>query len=182
LWPTGQHQWIALIVLVVAAFGAPLLVKLIQDWDGLEKFNTLYKVWEEEPAFSDPDTCYVRGKVLPYGHLREGYGNRVDKEFYKGLPDELRPRTPDEVASLAWVEWSSENVTTPVFPGQPYQILGSRWVCKVTLIDRRARKKLASRTFRGSDPTKGARDEHGYGDKPYPEILAYLKALPRKSD
>src|SRR5262245_57338914 len=181
IWPTSKAQWIGLIAVVVAGVSAPLFVKFAKAFDKVEKFNEMRNVWIKKPSSSDPNARYIRGKVLPYGMLNNSRGAEVDRELYDGLPEELRPQTPDEVGTLAWVEWRLEEITTKKVAWQIYHVLGYQRVCTVTLIDRRVDKKLASRTFRGSDPTKGARNENGYGDKPIAEILAYLKSLPRQN-
>src|SRR5262249_33214012 len=182
LWPDGPYKWAIVAAVCLASVGTPFLVKLYQNWEGIEQFNEMRNVWLEKPRSSDPKARYLRGKVLPFEMLGDGRGASVDRDLYKGLPDELRPRNPDEVATVAWVEWSTEPITTPRRAWQIYYILGYQYVCKVTLIDRRASKKLGSMTFRGSDPTKGYRDENGYGDRPYSEILAYLRGLPKMLD
>lgn len=180
IWPTSKAQWIGLIGVVVVGVFASQYLKIAKVFDKVEKFNEMRNVWVKKPAFADPDACYVRGKVLPYGMLNNMRGAEVDRELYDGLPDELRPQTPDEVGTLAWVEWRLDEIRSSNFGF--YHVLGYQRVCTVTLIDRRADRKLASRTFHGSDPTKGARNENGYGDKPIGAILAYLKSLPRQND
>src|SRR5581483_4840025 len=112
LWPKGPHNWGVLIGVAVAAVLGPFAFKLIQKSDDLQEFNALRTTWLEKPVLADPSARYVRGKVLPYGLLNDGNGANVDRELYRGLPKELRPNTPDEVETLAWVEWTTVPITT----------------------------------------------------------------------
>jgi hypothetical protein len=110
----------------------------------------------------------------------------VDQELYEALPADLRPGHPDEVGMVAWLDWKPEAITTPRQLGKNYYIFGYRWVCTVTLIDRRTDTQLAVREFRGPGPAESVPDPKTgktpdfYGDRPYVEILAYLEQLPRK--
>src|SRR5262249_26329258 len=130
LWPTGKPQWAAVIALAVLAIAGPFLVKLARSRDRIQKFNELRSVWLEKPKSSDPTLEYVRGKVLPYGFIGDGRGTGVDPDLYKGLPEELKPDTPEEVATLAYLEWRTEEITTKKVAWQIYYILGYQWVCK----------------------------------------------------
>jgi hypothetical protein len=145
----------------------------------LDEFNRKIDVWMEPPASSDAADSYIRGRVLPIVHQPEsGRGVGVAPDLYWALPRGVRARTPDEVGTVVWLDWEEKTITGP-YNGFVDQVTGIQYVCKVTLIDKRANRKLAERTFRGSDPTGSGRFQ---GDKPHKEIVDYLKGLPHKAD
>jgi hypothetical protein len=177
----NPRHWAAAIVVFILASVAPFVVKKLHLVTDLNQFNDKQAYWLQKPASADPSTAYLRGKVLPFGRQQAG-GPGVDEELFWALPSDLRPRTPDEVDTVVWLDWTEKHITTPQYAWRPYWILGRQRICKVTVIDKRTNKKLASRTFVGPDPTAGTDGKtiKGMGPRPDKEILNYLLNLPRK--
>jgi hypothetical protein len=168
--------------LLILFFGGALLIAVISriGWGSgtIEDFNKQKKLWLKAPQTATDGPTYLRGKVLPVTVnlvQLEGPDAYVSEELYKKLPSELRPRTPEEVDTLAWIAWREEKLLRSL--GNFYQDVGKRYHCKVSIIDRKTNTKVGERSFTGSDPRGSGEYE---GEKPYAQILDYLTGLPRK--
>jgi hypothetical protein len=164
------------VVILVLAIVPSVVVKARQVLTSVDEFNKLSAVWLKEPS-PGPSTAYVRGKVLPVIHKPySGGGSGVQKDLFWDLPSDLRPRNPDEVGTILWLDWEEKSFSVPYIQFT-YRVIGIQYVCKVTVIDRATNEKIGEQTFVGSDP----RGSGNYaGDKPYPQIIQYLQGLPRK--
>ena len=84
--------------------------------------------------------------------------------IYKDLPPNIKATTPEEVRSIAMIEWGWENNNT----------VGT---CKVVVIDRKSREVVAAKTLRGPPP--GAMASIGRATQPSEkDVIAYLSTLP----
>jgi hypothetical protein len=93
------------------------------------------------------------------------------------LPDDLRAATPDEVNTVVQLRWNQAAVGTYSSGGKGYQ-----WSCSATVIDRATQTTIGSQQFAGSPPPQsyyGKPGESRSGDKPTPQVLAYLRTLAR---
>jgi hypothetical protein len=144
----------------------------------IDEFNKQKQLWLRTPQTETDGPTYLRGRVLPVNVnliLREGPSASVAEELYEKLPSEIRPRSPEEVGTLAWLEWREEKLFK--VQGNFYRDVGTRYHCKVSIIDRKTNTKVGERSFTGSDP-RGTGEYRG--EKPYAKILEYLTGLPRK--
>jgi len=92
------------------------------------------------------------------------------------LPEALRPRTPDEVSTIAWIE-KERRVAGHYTNGSA----AIQHVWHVTLVDRATRATLFRRTFEGDDPPKiiGSHDS-GEGSTPEGQVYDFLAGYPRR--
>jgi hypothetical protein len=174
--PKGKRA--VMVVIVVLGIMPGALIKGHQMLTNVDAFNKLLPVWLKEPT-PGRSTPYVRGKVLPVIHKPySGGGSGVQKDLFWELPSELRPRNPDEVGTVLWLDWEEKPFSVPYIQFT-YRIIGIQYVCKVTIIDRATNEKIGEKTFTGSDPRGSGQYS---GDKPYPQIVKYLQSLPRKGE
>jgi hypothetical protein len=173
--PKGK-QAVLVAILALGGILPGVLLKVRQMATSVDAFNNQSAVWLKEPA-AGRSTPYIRGKVLPVIHKPySGGGTGVQKDFFWELPSDLRPRNPDEVGTVLWLDWEEKPFSVP-YVQFTYRIVGIQYVCKVTVIDRVTNEKIGVKTFLGSDP-RGT-DQYA-GDKPYPQIIQYLQSLPKK--
>jgi hypothetical protein len=186
-----NNNWPLALLIVAGAGGLLYAFGQFRESVDLGKFDPKLKAWAAAPADYSPGSAYVRGRVLPVLHTWNTTNVRgrypaVDAALYWKLPDDLRARSPDEVGTVLWLDWTEEMRTAPV-PGNPLMVKVATIIetCKVTLIDVRANRRLATTSFRGKDP-----DRLGPGEEPvdrlkpgppYKAIVPYLEGLPKKS-
>jgi hypothetical protein len=178
--PAGQRTLLVFALVAIAAYLGVQHVTLSAT--SLDDLNKKIDVWLEKPTASDDLGAYVRGKVLPIERSpRNGKGNGVAPDLYWALPRDLRARTPDEVGTVLWLDWEYDWITEYRHPFE--YTLGGILVCKVTVIDKTTNTRLATRTFRGSDPTKAevkGKSRDYIGEPPFEAIIAYLQKLPKR--
>ena len=94
------------------------------------------------------------------------------------LPAELKAMQPGDVGSVAQVTFEAEEVGT-YDDGRK----GYRYAAQVSIVDLAKGGVIAAKDFVGTDPpqTKPGNSGDQYGDKPYGEIVEWLKSLPVKS-
>jgi hypothetical protein len=170
--------WALGVAALVAVLCAPMLFLTYQPPPPLEEFTQRINLWMAKPKF-ESDSAYVRGKVLPIIH-KTATNDRPAVEFdvYEKLPNDLRPATPDEVGTVLWIDWDCEYLYDHTVAFE--RCVGGIQTCKVTLIDKRADKRLASKSFRGNDPTQGPGPHPFWGERPVEKIVDYVARLPRK--
>jgi hypothetical protein len=106
----------------------------------------------------------IRGKILPINMNKM----EIDQVYYD-LPDQIRATNPNEVGTLAWLEWEA----IPV--GQYYTGKGYTYKCTLWLVDNSNSVIIARNEFLGTDPPeqKSWRGD-AYGMKPDYKVIAYL--------
>jgi hypothetical protein len=94
---------------------------------------------------------------------------------YFDLPEELRAETPDQVGTVVQLKWGKEQVGD--YKGKP----AWKHNCTVTVVDRATMSPIASSMFWGSDPPSSIKSSQseGNGDKPYDQIVNFVKGQPR---
>jgi hypothetical protein len=188
-----NNNWPLALLIIAGAVGLVVAYGQFRDAGDLARFDPKLKAWATEPARASPGTASVRGRVRPVLHTWHTTNVRgpypaVDWALYWKLPDDLRARTPDEVGTVLWLDWTEKTRTAVVARNsvmETSKITTIIETCKVTLIDVRANRRLASRIFRGKDPDKVAPGEEPVDrlrpEPPYQAIRAYLEGLPKAS-
>ena len=99
---------------------------------------------------------------------------KVD-DLYFDMPADLRSSTPEDVATIVWLEWS-EDVIGKYNDGTPARV----HKCEVTVVDKTTFRVIAQRTFRGTEPPKEIRQNsqwQGIGERPTLPILQFLSSM-----
>ena len=136
---------------------------------------------------------YIVGKVIPLrrgeyeihwmgaraGFPRGSYtelGKPEDAidEFYSELPTELRARTPEEVKTVIWLEWTRNVVGRYTSGAEAHQ-----FKCTLSVIDRTRNAMIGQKTFYGANPPEKTSNVT-FGTLPLDEILQYVTSLPRR--
>ncbi len=103
----------------------------------------------------------------------------IDSDVYFGLPASLRASRPEEVGTVVQLDYGRE-------PGRGVygkdRLPSFVQTCQVTVIDRASRAVVATALVHGGDPPDHIEDgdKEGVGPRPTPQILDYLKGLPRQ--
>jgi hypothetical protein len=185
------ENWPIFIALIVLAVGVPVGMKIYQAATSVEEFDRNIQQWTRAPTEPKEPGAYVRGKVLPMLHTWRTNRVRgkypvVDKELYWALPSDLRPRSPDQVGTVLWLDWTDRCR----YAGGPtpfvLTVAAVAEICQVTVIDAKSNCKLAVRTFISDadnpPPGKPRPENKLYPEPPYAEIVAWLRTIPRKDD
>jgi hypothetical protein len=175
---TGTQQLIAVVAIFVVV---PIVGYVYNSATSLESFNKNIKDWTKRPSSTDSGSLYIRGKVLPirYDSRKDGQ-SEVQADVYWALPSELRASSPDDVGTVVWLSWTSEQSVER--KGIMVHLYGVQHICRVTVIDKKTDTMLGYRIFRGVDPRKPNREGCDADGKPIPAIIKYLTDLRRRSD
>jgi hypothetical protein len=119
----------------------------------------------------------IRGLLLP---VEDGF-TEVSYRIYKSLPDRLRPTRPEQVGTIALLQWQKKAV------GQYGHGQGVpkawRQSCIVTLIDVSEKRIIAVEEIRGPEPPpKMKAGREGSGRRPVSEVIDYLLSLPCEAE
>lgn len=116
---------------------------------------------------------YTRGKVVPV----DAKDGRIDGAVLFSLPPEMRPSSPAEVETIVWED--CRKITLGSYGGRG---AAEQWECKVTVIDKVDQIITArSETILGSEPPATSKNGTSKtGSWPAPEIVNFLRSLPRK--
>jgi hypothetical protein len=168
--------WIVVGVLVLliapgAFFVAKTLLSERRQSRAAAPFEEHINEYLTAPKAGAPTNQKARGKFITVD-VNE---RRVDRLYFE-LPPELRAASPDEVATVVWLDWREEKVGE-YSGGKPACV---EW-CDVTVIDRQQNVTLAKKQFKGGDPPKTLKTTFikGVGPRPYKEIADYLASLCR---
>lgn len=137
--------------------------------------------WSKRNLTSLPKVASVRGKIIMIAD-----GGRVSPLIVY-LPDNLRPATPEEVGTIAYVDCRNQDVGSYVSENDRSKEVGvgMQQVCNVTLVDRLSGDYIARQTFFGGAPPEKIEARPGeYARRTASvsegEILGYLRGLPRR--
>jgi hypothetical protein len=119
---------------------------------------------------------YLAGKAVVVEKTPEG--PRVS-EVHVALPPAVRAETPEEVGTVAVVEWKDFRTGEYKYGEKPTGILAFRVDGDVRIINLANKSLLAREVFTGSDaPTQPPRDgSHGRGARPIAKIALYVGGL-----
>jgi hypothetical protein len=146
----------------------------------LAQFQYYVPRYVESPAGDIPpgEAPRIRGKVIPVTLMGK---NKVDDKLFFDLPEELQPNTPDEVGTVAWLEWEKKQVAWYKTDHGKGAALAPAYVliCHLTVIDRARNLVVARRDFEGGQPPDsiGGLTGEGVGSSPAPQIVDYLRGL-----
>lgn len=119
----------------------------------------------------------LRGTVLPVDLPRR----RLEDGVLFRLPPALRPRRPEEVGTVAYIDYEKERVGSYV-DEQTAQVTGSAYRMRVTMtvVDAASRTVIAREVFLGDQPEEVlSRTGDAYGGLPFHDLVRYLEQLER---
>jgi len=130
----------------------------------------------EGPGKGDPQALLgkVNGKVITVDLEKK----EIDY-LYFDLPNDLRAETPEDVGTVAQLQWGKHQLTDRQYTnGKP----AFKQNCVVTLVDKATGNLIARQELWGGDPPSSIKSSQseGTGSKPEKEVVDYLKGLPRK--
>jgi hypothetical protein len=169
---TGTKILLLGLLVIGLGVGGFFGIRYLARQGELGPFNDQIGDYTAPAARAKDETAYVKGKVIPVNLKSKD----VDWLYYD-LPDDLRPASPAEVGTVAWLDWGEVKV------GEYGKGGGGAFVqtCKVTVIDKARRAIVGETVVRGSDPPKSSRrGASASGSKPTAEVVQYLRGLPRK--
>jgi hypothetical protein len=118
----------------------------------------------------DLDEPYVKEKVLPI----DLGARQVDDDVLRKLPVELRPEKPEDVGTIALLEWRKEKAGE--YEGGAIAYI---WVCQVFLVDRSRKMIVGEELIEGeAKETTSEWKSEDTGRKPVEAIVKYLSSLP----
>ncbi len=165
--------WSVVGILVVVTGGYFGIRAMVRS-NHLKPFEPKVDEYLAKPVASKerPDARH-KGKIIPV-NVKE---KEIDS-LYWDLPEGLRAATPDDVATIVWLEWGEVQVSTYGNTNKPALVQ----TCNVTVIDRDEKAILLREAFRGSDPPKSikSRDSSGRGDKPTDKVVEFLQQHQQK--
>lgn len=141
---------------------------------------------------------YLNGKVIVL--FRNESGNpMVDPNFQRSLPADVRALSAEEIPEIGTVVWIKLNkdfnatytVTVKGREVSYVHVRGYTPILEVSVIDYRAKKIIAKKTFRGGPPparfteyvtpsTMSSIPKEVSGEQPSYAIVEFLQAMPRK--
>jgi hypothetical protein len=162
------------IVVAMLAFFAWLDWQTAAEKTALEPWAVLARSVTSLPSEAlDPDGGYIKGRVLAVA-METLQPDRVQLQ----LPQEFRSANPEDVGTLALLTYRTKEFGK-YDDGTPARVR----VCDIALVDRSKNAIIGRHTVEGPRPpktiTKGSQWE-GDGAMPYPQIISYLKSLPRR--
>jgi hypothetical protein len=149
------------IVLVIALLvGAFFGIRHMMRDSELSKFKSIAQGYASVPAEPDGGQPRVVGKVLPVN-----MGDRTPDHIYFDLPDDLRAAKPEEVGTVVLLSWGKIKVGDYEGGGDANQ---------------QTKRVLVSQQFMGGPPPNTTSSSGGAtGSSPAPQIVTYLRGLPR---
>jgi hypothetical protein len=161
---------------VIFVIGA--IVSSVRDAVLLGPFNNYVSEYSSISGFKNPvkgdrssTKPYIKGKVITINKQE----NRIDSIYYD-LPEDLRATKPDEVGTIAWLEWGEDKIGTYTDGDDAIVI-----TCQVTVIDKSIPRIVSKTNFEGIEPPRVKRSsESGTGPIPTQKIVDYLRDLPKK--
>jgi len=164
----------SVVGIIAVATGGYFGIRAIVRSNHLKPFQPKVDEYLARPVASrESPAARHKGKIIPV-NVKE---KEIDS-LYWDLPEELRAATPDDVATIVWLEWGEVQVSTYGSTNKPALVQ----TCNVTIIDRADKAILLRHSFRGSDPPKSikSRDSSGRGDKPTQAVVEYLQKAQQK--
>jgi hypothetical protein len=120
----------------------------------------------------------IRGRLLTIDLDKR----EVDYWTFPKLSDELRASRPEEVGTLALIQYGKqqvgyyENVETHEKTGEAYRSFARVW-----LVDWTTKRRIAEKVFVGSNPAAQLNRDGDYASmQPMFQVVEYLEALPRQ--
>src|SRR5262245_29904433 len=170
----NTHALIALGVLVVIGLSVAGYLWI----DQTTKAHTVAPFEERLTEFTSmtaPPTREFRDGDAKPGMITIDWKNRKVDYIYFDLPRELRAETPDDVETVAWLEWGE--VREDEYEGGGWAI---RYICTVTVFDLATKKAIAQQKCKGGEPphyTTTPAGSNDYGSKPTAEIVSFLRSV-----
>lgn len=124
------------------------------------------------PAANEPNRppAKVKGKIIPI----DVKAREIDYVYFD-MPDDIRPIKPEDVGTVALLEWDKVQVGTYSGGSPAYQ-----QTVRVTVVDKDTRGVIGQAEYQGSMPPQRKKSsESGTGSKPEGEVVNFLKTLPR---
>jgi hypothetical protein len=120
-------------------------------------------------------TGQIQGKMLVIDRKTKD----LDWDVVGELPADMKADKHEDIGAVVWVDYDRTKGDL-VYGNEQYPSYVQ--TCKVTVIDHASRTIIGTASFQGGAPPSEI-DENaseGVGSRPTTEIVAYLKALPRK--
>jgi len=161
------------IILAFAGIGGFLGVKWWLREQAAKPFNAQAAQLMETKGNKD-STPYLKGKIVVFD---EGT-RKVDKDVFFDLPDDLRAKTPEEVATVVVVTWTEKTIDYYEGNVPAIQQTGS-----VKVVDYSSKQTLGiPMQFTGPEPPMKIKknSSENKARRPVKEIVEFVKNLPKK--